>query len=111
MKYIVEELKYDSSRGHNFRIIFEERITLEQVVQQLVGILPKANSHQEHFVSKDGKYGYVRLQHGELFIKDERTDFEKLRGSNFHNDTYKVTENNMDFNGLEELYLFLQDRE
>ncbi|MEK6890554.1 MAG: hypothetical protein AABX03_00280 [Nanoarchaeota archaeon] len=110
MEYIIEELRRDSSNGHTFTILFGEKITLEQAVEKLLVMLPQDNGPQDHFVSKESKYGHIKLKHGELFIKDERTDVEKLRDNYSANDTYRVTENNMSFDQLEELYLFLQNR-
>ncbi|MCK5150006.1 hypothetical protein KAJ87_03715 [Candidatus Pacearchaeota archaeon] len=110
MEYIVDELKRDASKGSNFKIQFEEEITLERAVGKLVALLSScSNKPQSHFIQEQREYGHIELQRGDLTIKDERVAFHWSRIDKPIYDVYRVTENNMDFEQLKNLYSFLQD--
>lgn len=80
MEYIVDELRRDGSKGHDFKIQFEEGITLECALAKLVVLLSSyTNEPQSHFIQKQRKYGHIELQRGELTIEDERVASHWLR--------------------------------
>ncbi|MFT4303965.1 MAG: hypothetical protein ACMXYG_05335 [Candidatus Woesearchaeota archaeon] len=108
MEYLVEELRRDRSNGSNFKIHFEEGITLECAVDKLVSLLSSfSNKPQGHSIREQKKYGHIDLQWGELTIEDERVASHWLRVDGPVYDVYRVTENNMDFEEFENLYRFL----
>jgi hypothetical protein len=109
MEYIVDELGRDSSNGSNFKIQFEEEVTLERAVDELVALLSSyTNKPQGNHIQSQKKYGHIDLKRGELFIVDERVASHWLRIDPPIYDVYRVTENNMDFEQLEKLYRFLE---
>ena len=111
MEYIVDELRRDSSNGSNFKIQFEEEVTLEQAVDELVVLLSSyTNEPQGHHIQKQREYGHIDLRRGELFVTDERVASHWLRIDRPIHDVFRVTENNMDFGQLENLYRFLEEQ-
>lgn len=111
MEYIVDELRRDSSNGSNFKIQFEEEVTLEQAVDQLVALFSSSsNKPQSYFIQEQRKYGLIELQKGDLTIEDERVASHWLRIERPIHDVYRVTENNMDFGQLENFYRFLEEQ-
>ncbi|MBT7706059.1 hypothetical protein HN747_01290 [archaeon] len=111
MDYIVDELKRDTSKGSNFKIQFEEGITLERAVGKLVALLSSStNMPQSLFIQEQRKYGHIDLKWGDLTIEDERVASHWLRIDEPTYDVYRVTENNMDFEQLKDLYRFLETR-
>ena len=110
MEFIVDELKKDSSRGNNFKILFEKEVTLEQAVDELALLLSTySNNPKEHYVQKQDKYGHIALRIGELYIEDERIASRWLRIEQPVYNVYRVTENNMNFIQFENLYKFLEE--
>jgi hypothetical protein len=112
MEYVLHDLMRDSSKGHNFKIQLENEVTLEHAVGKLVALLSSysSNPSQDFSIEEHSEYGHINLKWGELTIKDERV----ASGINFAcngrtHDLYRVTENNMDFDDLKKLYLFLED--
>lgn len=111
MGFIVTEIRRDSSKGSNFKVLFENEVTLENAVAQLLLALSSStNSPQHHFIREQQKYGYVKLRRGELIIQDERVASNWLRIDGPINDVYRVTENEMDFEQLKNLYRFLESQ-
>ena len=110
MEYIVDKLRRDSSKGSNFKIQFEEEVTLERVVGKLVALLSSySNEPQSNFIQEQREYGHIELRRGELTIQDERVASHWLRINGPIYEVYRVTENNMDFEQLKNLYLFLKE--
>ena len=110
MEYIVDELKRDSSKGSNFKILFEKEVTLEYAVGKLVTLLLLySNKPQSHFIQDQRRCGHIELQIGESTIEDERVASHWLIVGEPFYDVYRVTENNMDFGQLKNLYSFLQN--
>jgi len=111
MEYIVDELRRDSSKGSNFKIQFEEEVTLEQAVVELVTLLSSyTNKPQGNHIQRQREYGHIDLLRGELFIVDERVASHWLRIGRPTHDVYRITENNMDFGQFENIYRFLEEQ-
>ena len=105
----MDELRRDSSNGSNFKIHFEGGVTLECAVNKLIALLSSSsNKPRSHSIREQKKYGPIDLECGELTIEYERVASHWLRVDGQIYDVYRVTENNMDFEQLENLYRFLE---
>lgn len=110
MDFIVTGLNQGRSQGSSFYIQFDKRISLEDATEIIADMLYGGpNKPEEEEVSRDEHYGYIDLSRGDLVIKDSRDVMGLPRKKGSPHDTYKLIENNMDFEEMQEIYDFLEN--
>lgn len=112
MDFLVDALKHDSSQGHNFRILFEETVSLESAVETMKSLYEKHLGHPVHsyFCEFEGRYGAVKPDEFGGAVLNIRPTKVGLMGvtDDLESDIYMVRENNLDFSDVEKFYNFLE---